>query len=46
MFLSPPARLCLLGLAVGLGLAGCEAQPLGSFQTARYSASESSRIFS
>lgn len=40
MFLSPPARLCLLGLAVGLGLAGCEAQPLGSFQTARYSASE------
>ena len=39
MSLSPFARVGLLGLLFGLALAGCEAQPIGSFQPARYSAS-------
>lgn len=36
MTLSPFARFGLLFLIFGLALAGCEAQPLGSFQPARY----------
>ncbi|MFT3972954.1 MAG: hypothetical protein QM699_05770 [Amaricoccus sp.] len=39
MTLSPFARFGLIGLLFGLALAGCEAQPLGSFQSARYMAS-------
>lgn len=36
MTISPFARFGLIGLLFGLALAGCEAQPLGSFQPARY----------
>lgn len=36
MTLSPFARFGLLALVFGLALAACEAQPLGSFQPARY----------
>lgn len=41
MTLTPFARFGLLTLIFGLALAGCEAQPLGSFQPARYLATPS-----